>query len=251
MLARRAVLGFEADQTRLAGDDAGAQLGDRLRVQPLFGAARLAQAVERLPGFVEGAAQGGILRACGVERRPVSARGVADLVLDHVDVAEDVLLEALVAGRMGPGGPHRAGNLQPVEHRVAPQREDAGAAPRLGKAAELRRVTFFQAALQGLGERRPAGAGADRANVEFVVAARRRQAQHLDDPGAQFFDREADADDRAVELGRQLPEPAALGAGALGAGAFFLARLGGAERLAQGQHAGLSVAGQSGQRGER
>ncbi|WP_328589839.1 hypothetical protein [Derxia lacustris] len=132
----------------------------------------------------------------------------ADLVLKHVDVAADALLQQRVAARMGERDPERRAHLGAVGQRGTPARLDRIARLERRPLPDRQRMARIEIALQRLGQPVARAALGHRAHMHLVIVALHRAAGDLADQPAQRIEPEAHADQRAMGLVRQVPEPA-------------------------------------------
>ena len=138
---------------------------------------------------------------------PLQVRAIrgADLVLEHVDVAQDLLLQRGVAARMRQRTPQRAADIVALLRGMPPARQRLRGLV-LRRLPQRDREALVQLLLQHLRHRPAPRALVDRAAVHLVVVAQGLTAEQLAQLAAQHRHRQAHADHRAQGLRRQFPQ---------------------------------------------
>ena len=225
-------LGRQAGNAGIPPGLLGTQFGQALAEGTGFAGLFMAGRFGILAQHVDLAAQLGILGAQGLQGLEIGTGARADLMLDHVDVAVDLVFEQAVAGRVRPCRPQGAGQLHAAGRGFAPELAHAVGRLAGGKAADGQGVAFFQCLVQQLGQPAAVFAGADGRGVQHEVAGVARQVHDLVHQAAQLLHCKAAADHRAMELVGNFPQLAPAG----GAGRFRQVRQFG---LGAGQEAGV------------
>ena len=142
----------------------------------------------------------------------VDARPATELMLDHVDVAIDLVFQRAVAGRMTPGGPERAGDGAAIATGGPPEGAQFSRIAGRRKLPDFGSMAFLKVLVQQLGEAAAAVAVPDRSGVQDEIRGVAREFHDLGHQGAQLLNIEAGADDGAMAFVRDFPQLSPAGA---------------------------------------